>query len=181
MGLVTWLLGRNLATLGARRARGSVSPPPPSSRFSLATQPPSLAAVRLALSRADEPVKLRWIVFGALVTIGAMIVGVASGVFAANAMHLDLSNVDEHDVRAAAPVLLLGAGLLASFPMSGWLIARAAAVRTLLEPALATVLALGVTLVCLGFAAPFAVVFALALSPVAWLLSCLGAWVGRAA
>jgi RsiW-degrading membrane proteinase PrsW (M82 family) len=179
MGFVTWLLGRNLVELGARTARGSL--PPPSSRFSLTAQPPSLSSVRMALSRADEPVKLRWIVFGALITIGAMIVGVASGVFAANALHIDLSTVDEHDVTAAAPVLFLGAGLLASFPMSGWLIARAAAVRTLLEPALATVLALGVTLVGLGFAAPFAVVFALALSPIAWLLSCFGAWIGREA
>ncbi len=178
MGILTWLLGRNLVSLGDRKRRGSV--PPPSSRFSIAGQPPSLSTVRMALSRADEPVKVHWIALGALITIGAMIVGVAGGVVLANALHIDLSTVDEQDVKAAAPVLFLGAGLLASFPLSGWLIARAAAVRTLLEPALATVLALGVTLVCLGFAAPFAVVFALALSPVAWLLSCFGAWVGRA-
>jgi RsiW-degrading membrane proteinase PrsW (M82 family) len=178
MGFVTWLLGRNLVELGAN---GRPSLPPSSRRFSIAAQPPSLTVMRMALSRADEPVKLRWIAFGALITIGAMIVGIATGVFAANALHIDLSTVDEHDVRAAAPVLFLGVGLLASFPMSGWLIARAAAARTLLEPALATVLALGVTLTCLGFAAPFAVVFALALSPVAWLLACFGAWVGRVA
>ncbi len=175
MGFVTWLLGRNLVELGQRGAL-----PPRSSRFSRAPQPPSLSTVRMALSRADQPVKLRWIAFGALITIGAMIVGLTSGVFAANALHIDLSTVDERDVKAAAPVLFLGAGLLASFPVSGWLIARAAAVQTLLEPALAAVLALGVTLVCLGFAAPFAVVFALALSPVAWLLACFGAWMGRA-
>jgi hypothetical protein len=54
-------------------------------------------------------------------------------------------------------------------------------VHTLLEPALAVVLALVVTLVCLGFAAPFTVVFALAISPIAWLLACFGAWVGREA
>jgi RsiW-degrading membrane proteinase PrsW (M82 family) len=179
MGIVTWLLGRNLVELGPRRSPASL--PPPSSRFSITGPPPSLSVVRMALSRAEEPVKLRWIVFGALITIGSMIVGVATGVFAANALHIDLSQVDEHDVKAAAPVLFLAFGLLASFPMSGWLIARAAAVRTLLEPALATVLALGVTVVCLGFAAPVAVVFALALSPVAWLLSCFGAWVGRVA
>jgi hypothetical protein len=41
------------------------------------------------------------------------------------------------------------------------------------------VLALVVTLVGLGFAAPPAVVFGLALSPIAWLLSCAGAWLGR--
>jgi hypothetical protein len=145
------------------------------------TQPPSLSAVRSALTRAEDPVKVRWVVLGALVTIGAMIVGLAAGVVTAKLMHVDLSLVDEHNVEDAAPVLLLGIGLLASFPTSGWLVARAAGVRTLLEPALASVLALVVTLVALGFAAPFTVVFALALSPIAWVLSCVGAWVGREA
>jgi hypothetical protein len=94
-------------------------------------------------------------------------------------MHIDLSTVDDHDVGAAAPVVLLGIGLLASFPTSGWLITRAAAVRTLLEPALAAVLALVATLVALGLAAPITVVFALALSPIAWVLACFGAWMAR--
>jgi hypothetical protein len=53
--------------------------------------------------------------------------------------------------------------------------------HSLLEPALATVLALLVTLLALGVAAPFTVVFALALSPIAWLLSFVGAWIGRQA
>jgi hypothetical protein len=108
-----------------------------------------------------------------------MIVGIAAGVLAAHVLRIDLSTVDEKEVGSAAPALLLGVGLLGSFPTSGWLIARAAGVHTLLEPALATVLALGVTLVALGFAAPFTLVFALALSPIAWILSCAGAWVGR--
>jgi RsiW-degrading membrane proteinase PrsW (M82 family) len=180
MGFFTWLLGRNLQALGELQSEHGV-PSSRLSRLAIAAVPPSLSAVRSALTRADEPVKLRWIAFGALITIGAMVVGLAAGVFAAHALHIDLSTVDEHDVRAAAPVLFLGAGLLASFPMSGWLIARAAAVHTLLEPALAVVLALVVTLVCLGFAAPFTVVFALAISPIAWLLACFGAWVGREA
>jgi hypothetical protein len=137
--------------------------------------------VRSALQRADEPLKFRWVVFGSLVTIGAMIVGLGAGVLAAHLLGIDLSTVDEHDVGAAAPVLLLAVGLLASFPTSGWLIARAAGVRTLLEPALACVLALTITLVALGVAAPFTVVFALAISPIAWVLACAGAWVGRAA
>jgi RsiW-degrading membrane proteinase PrsW (M82 family) len=180
MGFFTWLLGRNLQALGELQSEHGV-PSSRLSRLAIAAVPPSLSAVRSALTRADEPVKLRWIAFGALITIGAMVVGLAAGVFAAHALHIDLSTVDEHDVRAAAPVLFLGAALLASFPMSGWLIARAAAVHTLLEPALAVVLALVVTLVCLGFAAPFTVVFALAISPIAWLLACFGAWVGREA
>ncbi len=173
MGFVAWMLGRDL------RMRDRTSPVPSTSRGRLArlSQPPSLSAVRSALRRADEPVKVRWILLGALVTLGAMIVGLAGGVVAAHVLHIDLSTVNEHELSTAAPALLLGMGLLGSFPTSGWLVARAANVRTLLEPALASVLALVVTLVALGFAAPFAVIFGLAISPIAWVLSCAGAWV----
>jgi RsiW-degrading membrane proteinase PrsW (M82 family) len=180
MGFVVWFLGRDLRARGERPSR-IPSSGSRLSRLSMMAQPPSLSAVRSALSRAEEPVKIRWVLFGSLVTIGAMIVGLGGGVVAARLMHVDLSLVDEHNVEDAAPVMLLGVGLLASFPTSGWLVARAAGVRTLLEPALACVLALVVTLVALGFAAPFTVVFALALSPIAWILSCVGAWVGREA
>jgi RsiW-degrading membrane proteinase PrsW (M82 family) len=175
MGVVVWMLARDLRTRGDRP-----SPVPSTSRGRLArlSQPPSLSAVRSALRRgADEPVKVRWIVLGALVTLGAMIVGLAGGVVAAHVLHIDLSTVNEHELTTAAPALLLGMGLLGSFPTSGWLVARAANVRTLLEPALASVLALVITLVALGFAAPFAVIFGLAISPIAWVLSCAGAWV----
>ncbi len=181
MGFVAWFLGRDLRARGERPSRVPTPGSSRLSRLSAMTQPPSLSAVRSALTRAEDPVKVRWVVFGALVTIGAMLVGLAAGVLTAKLMHVDLSLVDEHNVEDAAPVLLLGVGLLASFPTSGWLVARAAGVRTLLEPALASVLALVVTLVALGFAAPFTVVFALALSPIAWVLSCVGAWVGREA
>ncbi len=175
MGVVAWMLARDLRTRGDRS-----SPVPSTSRGRLArlSQPPSLSAVRSALRRGiDEPVKVRWILFGALVTLGAMIVGLAGGIVAAHVLHIDLSTVNEHELRTAAPALLLGMGVLGSFPTSGWLVARAANVRTLLEPALASVLALVVTLVALGFAAPFAVIFGLAISPIAWVLSCAGAWV----
>jgi RsiW-degrading membrane proteinase PrsW (M82 family) len=173
MGFVAWMLARDL------RVRDRSSPIPSTSRGRLSrlSQPPSLSAVRSALRRADEPVKVRWILLGALVTLGAMIVGLAGGVVAAHVLRIDLSTVNEHELSTAAPAVLLGMGLLGSFPTSGWLVARAANVRTLLEPALASVLALVVTLVALGFAAPFAVIFGLALSPIAWVLSCAGAWV----
>ena len=179
MGVIAWLLARDLRLRGDRPSR--LPPGSRLSRLSIVAQPPSLSAVRSALTRADQPVKVRWVFFGSLVTIGAMIVGLGAGVLMARVLKIDLSTVDEHDVGAAAPVLLLGIGLLASFPTSGWLIARAAGVRTLLEPALACVLALVITLTGLGFAAPFTVVFALALSPIAWVLACVGAWIGREA
>ncbi len=52
---------------------------------------------------------------------------------------------------------------------------------TPLEPALASGLAIVLILVLLGLAAPVALVFALAFSPIAWALACAGAWVGRPA
>jgi RsiW-degrading membrane proteinase PrsW (M82 family) len=174
MGVVAWMLSRDLQT---REDRASPVPSTSRGRLARLSQPPSLSAVRSALRRADQPVKVRWIVFGAMVTLGAMIVGLAGGVVAAHALHIDLATVNEHELSTAAPALLLGMGVLGSFPTSGWLIARAAHVRTLLEPALACVLALVITLVVLGFTAPVAVVFGLAISPIAWVLSCAGAWV----
>jgi RsiW-degrading membrane proteinase PrsW (M82 family) len=182
MGAVAWVLARDLRARGDRLSRVPSPYGGRLSRLSIESQPPSLSAIGNALKHGEgEPVKVQWVLLGALVTIGGMLVGVAAGVIAAHAMHIDLSSVDEHDVGAAAPALLVGLGVLASFPTSGWLIARAAGVRTLLEPALASVLALVVTLVCLGLSAPFTVVFGLAVSPVAWVLSCFGAWIGREA
>jgi RsiW-degrading membrane proteinase PrsW (M82 family) len=177
MGFVAWVLREDL--LARRKVPKRALPSMSGSVRSLIPAPPSLSAVRSALARADEPIKIRWIAFGAFVTLGAMIVGIAGGVVAAHLMNVDLSVVDEKEIGDAAPALLLGAGLLGSFPTSGWLIARAAGAKTLLEPALACVLAIGITLVALGFAAPFTLVFAVALSPIAWILSVAGAWVGR--
>ena len=145
------------------------------------SQPPSLRAVREALRRSEHPVKYRWIAYGALVTLGAMLVGLILSILFGNWANVDFSLVDEHTVSTTAPVALLGAGLLAAFPVSGYLVARASNARTLLEPALATALALLATLLVLGFAAPMALVFALAFSPIAWGLACAGAWVGRGA
>ena len=135
--------------------------------------------MRAALARADEPMRLRWVAFGALVVLGAMWSGLAAGVVGAHLLHVDLSRVDEQDARSAAPAILLVVGLLGSFPVSGWLVARAARAHTLLEPALATALAIVVTLTGLGLAAPFTVAFGLALSPIAWVLACAGAWTAR--
>ena len=58
-------------------------------------------------------------------------------------------------------------GILAAFPVSGFLVARASGVPTLLEPALSAGLAIVAALVLLGLAAPIAMVFALAFSPIA--------------
>jgi RsiW-degrading membrane proteinase PrsW (M82 family) len=183
MALTTWLAGRDLIKRGDRPSRMSGDRLSRISRVSLLSldalsQPPSFRTVREALRRRDEPVKYRWILFGALVTLGAMLVGLGASVALGNWAHVDFSLVDEHRVATTAPVALLGAGLLAAFPVSGFLVARAAGARTLLEPAMATGLAIAATLVLLGITAPVALVFALAFSPIAWAMACAGAWVG---
>ena len=181
MALVSWLVVRDLQTEpspASADAQSALSGR--RSRLSFTTPPPSLTTVRAALSQGDEPIKVRWVLFGALVIQGAMIAGVASGIVVARAAGIDLASIDNHSVRTAAPVLPLAIGLLASLPVSGWMVARAAGVRTLLEPALSAVLALSLSITSLGFAAPSTVVFALALSPIAWVLACVGAWTGRA-
>lgn len=143
--------------------------------------PPSLQTVRDALRREGQPITLRWILFGALVTAGAMTLGLVLSVAFGHWAHVDFSTVDEHDVSTTAPVALLGSGLLAAFPVSGYLIARASNLPTLLEPALASGVAILLMLGLLGLAAPVALVFALAFSPIAWGLACAGAWIGRPA
>lgn len=143
--------------------------------------PPSLRSVREAMRREGHPITLRWILFGALVTVGVMTAGLGLSIAFGHWAHVDFSVVDEHDVSTTAPVALLGAGVLLAFPISGYLVARASNLPTLLEPALASGLAILFTLLLLGLAAPVALIFALAFSPVAWVLACAGAWVGRPA
>jgi RsiW-degrading membrane proteinase PrsW (M82 family) len=184
MGVVAFFAARDLIQRGDRASRV-----PPSSfgdRLSRMSRgyvsvPPSLAAVRAALRKNDQPIKIRWIAFGALVTIGAMFVGLAMSTLAARWLDIDFAYVDERSISTVGPVAILGVGLLAAFPVSGYLVAKASSASTLLEPALAAALALVVTVVVVGFAAPVVVVFGLACSPIAWTLSCVGAWVGRAA
>jgi RsiW-degrading membrane proteinase PrsW (M82 family) len=183
MGGVAWLASRDLRARAGRPSRKFAadrgdkhSSRPSFDRFS---QPPNLGAVRAALQRSDQPIVVGWILFGAVVTLGAMVAGFGAAVAFGHWAHVDFSRVDEHDVSTVAPLVLLGLGILVGFPVSGFLVARASNLPTLLEPALATALAIVATLALLGFAAPIAVIFAIAFSPIAFVLACAGAWVGR--
>jgi RsiW-degrading membrane proteinase PrsW (M82 family) len=179
MALATFFMARDLKARGDRPSRTSVL----LERVSILymSGPPSLRTVRDILRREGQPITFRWVIFGALVTVGAMTAGLAASVAFGHWAHVDFSLVDETDVTTIAPVALLGSGLLAAFPLSGYLIAKASSLPTLIEPALASGVAIVVLLVLLGLAAPVALVFALAFSPMAWGLACAGAWVGRPA
>lgn len=175
MGGVAWVAGRDLLRPAPRSSRGDRP-----SRVSLLSlgEPPSLHAVREALQRSDRPIMVRWILVGALVTVGAMVAGLAASIAFGHWIHVDFSVVDEHDAATTAPLALLGVGLLSAFPVSGFLVARASNVPTLLEPALGAALAIVAVCVTLGLMAPVALVFAFAFSPIAFGLSCAGAWAG---
>lgn len=179
MALATFFMARDLKARGDRSPRSSMLLERVSALY--VSGPPSLRTVRDVLRREGQPITFRWVLFGALVTVGAMTAGLAASVAFGHWAHVDFSVVDEHDVTTTAPVALLGSGLLAAFPLSGYLIAKASNLPTLLEPALASGLAILAMLVLLGLAAPVALVFALAFSPIAWGLACAGAWVGRPA
>jgi hypothetical protein len=135
-------------------------------------------SVRDALRRAERPVMLRWIVLGAIVTVGVIVASVAGAVVLGLRLGVDFSAVDEGEVAGAVPLALIGLGVLLAFPASGYLVARASGADSVLEAALSTGLAIAGTLVMLGLAAPVAVVFALAFAPIAFALACAGAWVG---
>jgi hypothetical protein len=172
------------ALAGARaiteRERRDASHAPRPRRFLRAVAPPSMDAVRDALRRAERPVTLGWVAFGALVTTGVMTVLLAASVLLGHRLGVDFAAVDrgESSQGGAAPLLLLGSAALVAFPIAGYLVARASATRSVVEPALSAALAILGSLVLLGLAAPISLVFAIAFAPVAFGLACGGAWMG---
>ncbi len=147
----------------------------------LPVSPPTLEELEHALlRRPDRPLMLRWIVLGAFVTTGVLTAMIVGSVFVGHGAGVDFAAVDQSASfdRSAPPLILLGSAALGAFPISGFLIARASAAHGVLEPALAAAIAIIGLVVLMGLAAPVAVVFGLALGPVAFALACAGAWAG---
>jgi hypothetical protein len=168
-----------ISAVVARTLRQGGEDEPPRARMSIA--PPTIGEVRAALWRSEQPVMVRWIVIGALVTVGVITTSLAASVGIGQRIGVDFAAVDRPDAGgSAAPLLLLGAATMAAFPIAGFLVARASASRGVLEAAIASALAIVGVLVLLGLAAPVAVVFAIAFAPIALGLACAGAWMGVA-
>jgi hypothetical protein len=169
MALFSWLALRDVA-------------PDPDSRPSLLLsgipEPPSLRTMRKALQRTDRPLMLHWIAIGALVTLGVVIVALAGAVYFGHVVGIDFALADESDVRASGPLVLLGTATLSGFPIAGYLVARASAAHSVLEPAMGAGLAIVVAVALLSLAAPVAAVFGIAAAPLAFALACGGAWFG---
>ncbi|MDI3287859.1 protease PrsW [Polyangium sp. 15x6] len=140
--------------------------------------PPSLRAMREALKRSERPISFLWIGIGMLVTTGVITAMLVGAVLLGRRLGFEFAAIDRDASNAIAPLLLLASAALLSFLFAGWIVARASAARSVLEPAISALLAIGGTIVLLGLAAPVAVVIALACAPLAFGLACLGAWLG---
>lgn len=146
--------------------------------FLASIEPPSIEAVRRALSHRNRPLMPHWIALATLVTLGLMITMLAGAVLLGHRIGVDFALAEQGDWRATAPLALLGSAVLAAYPIAGFLVARATAAASVLEPALGALVAIGFVVAGLGVTVPFAVVFALASAPVAVALACFGAWFG---
>lgn len=138
----------------------------------------NVASVRRALSRHGRPVMIHWILLGVLVTFGVTLVFLAIAVYLGHSWGIDFSLADEDGLAGLLPVLLLVTALLLAFACSGYLIARASGVASVLEPAWATGATILVVLGVFSVTEPSAVVIALAIAPVGLTLACVGAWLG---
>jgi hypothetical protein len=141
-------------------------------------EPPRLSLVTEALNPRDQPLMLRWVVLGAFVNVGLMFALLIGAVALGHRLGVDFSAADESDMTSAGPLALLGAALLASFPLAGYLVARASSSVGVLEPALSAAVALASIVAILALVAPLGVLFALAVAPLAFGLACGGAWIG---
>jgi RsiW-degrading membrane proteinase PrsW (M82 family) len=178
MGIVAFFLARDLRRRSLVSDRSRITALSIKS-LEVLSRPPSLRAFREALRNRERPIGWRWVALSVFVHLGGMVLGIVAAVAFGYFAHVDFSVVNERDASTVGPVALLVAGVLAGFPLSGYLVARAGELTTLVEAAAGSTLALMGIVVVLGFMAPVALVFALALAPIAFGLSCAGAWVGR--
>jgi len=164
--------------LGAWIALRDVAPEPVSHQHWIVPDPPSLRALRQALRPVDHRLMVRWIFVGALTTLGLVIALLVVTVILGQRFGVDFSLADESDMRSSGPLILLGGAVLLAFPIAGYLVAKASAAHSVLEPALAAGLALAGLIAMLFMTAPIGVLFALAVAPLACGMACGGAWIG---
>jgi hypothetical protein len=141
-------------------------------------EPPSVRTVREAMRGTGQPLMVHWILVGALVTLGVTLAFLAAAVWIGHRYGVDFAQVDESELVASVPLALLGSALLAAFPVSGYLVARASGARSVIEPAWSTGAAILVTLGMFSITEPMALVVAASVAPVGFALGCIGAWFG---
>lgn len=162
-----------LAALGVRDLRRGYAPP---LAIDQRIKAPSLRDLSRAILRRERPLLLRWIVAGAFVTTGMVLSSLTVAILVGNRMGIDFAAANEDDVRSNGPLMLLAVAIVSGFPLAGYLIARASNTQSVLESAMGALLAIVAVVTLLSLTAPVAVVFALAVAPVALALACTGAW-----
>lgn len=158
--------------IGARSRRSRSS--------GLWSEPPSVRQIWRSLQHERQPLMLQWIGLGMLVTAGVGLCALALALYAGHAIGLDFAAADEADVRSNGPLSFLALAVGSAFPISGYLVARASGTRSVLEPALGAALAVFGGVSFLSLTTPVAAIFALALTPIAFVLASGGAWFGIA-
>jgi hypothetical protein len=164
-----------LAALGLREARTEL---PKRAPIAEVLQEPTFDLIRRVVTRRDKPLSLFWIAASLLVTTGVALAAVSLAVYFGHHAGIDFAAAEEGNVQGNAPLLLLGAASLAAFPLSGYLVARASGTDSVLEPALGAAASIAIVALLLSLATQVALVFSLAVAPVAFGLSCVGAWFG---
>lgn len=168
----SYLIGTKFA--GQRAALNAIR----QSRLGMLANPQGIGNVRASWQHAHRPALLHWIVGGAFVSFGANILGLGLGIALAHGLHIDLSRVDESNVGAMIPLLLLSMAVLASYPVAAFLTAKASDADSVFEPGVAALISIVSLTILLSMTAPVTIVLAIVLAPVAFGLSCLGAWLG---
>jgi len=150
------------------------------SRVSLLPERPTIHQIRVAWKHQHRPALLHWIAAGTVICIGSLLAFLAASVAVAHWLNMDLSRIDDGDIIATGPMLLMGIFVLASFPVAGYLVALASAADSVFEPGMGALVAIVLVIALLSMTAPVGVVLALALAPLAFGLACMGAWFGLA-
>ncbi len=138
----------------------------------------SLGSARRSVEGRGRGVKLHWIFVGAFVNLGVTLTFLALTVYAGHRFGIDFALVEDTSTEGILPVLFLAGGLLASFPVSAFLVARASGTRSVLEPAWAMGGSIIFVLAIFSVTEPTAIVIAAGLAPVGFLLACAGAILG---
>jgi hypothetical protein len=175
MGLASAFAARDLA----KRSDVQAAAQPAPAGIRRIRAPRTFREVQEALGRVDRGFRARWVLFGALMMLGAMLTGFVASVVLGHVAHVDFATFDEGNIRTATPLLLLVSGVLAGLPVAGYLLAKASEPPTLFEPAMAALLAVVVSLVAFGMSGSVALVWGLSCAPAAWGFACAGAWIGR--
>jgi len=147
-------------------------------RVSLLPERPTLYQIRVAWKHQHRPALLHWIAAGTVICLGSLLVSLAGAVAVAHRLGMDLSRVDDGDVSATGPLLLMGTFVVLSFPIAGYLVALASAADSVFEPGMGALVAIVLVIALLSMTAPVGVVLALAIAPLAFGLACMGAWFG---